>query len=491
MKIAIVSTGLWHVRRGIETWAATLAQALFEEAGRSKEQRAGSRAQGAEGLPAPEGLPCVAKRLCRTRWMAGMGQGEDVEEYGSLLRQGGYEGQGMGVRGYGREGARDLEVVLFCGSEVTGYKDQVTYKTQILPCWYRGTIRNKFWTAILARLGGWRYGFGSSYETEQSTFAPGLIRALEAGGFDIVHLQDPTLAWHLEKARRMGKHNTEVILAHGTEESVEFLSKFSHVQELSPYYRDRHKGKTRPEQTRHCISNFVDVSVFKPGDKLVSRKSLGLPDDAFVILSVGAVDHAHKRMRCLIDEFAMVERKDALLVIAGPCIGDAGISLISYASKLRGSRFRYFGDLNHSGMPDLYSAADLFVLCSLSEIFGIVFLEAMACGVPCIGHRYPVTEWIIGEKGEGRIGEEKRTDDRGQYSVISNSQQLTTDNSLCAGACIDMEKKGVLAEFLGKVTAEWITEHGKLARERAEKMFSKDVVVGQMMKMYEEVIGFQ
>lgn len=405
MKIAVVSSGLWHVQRGIETWALTLAEALTK---------------------------------------------------------------------------RGADVTLFTGSDAEGDEEKVECKRQSFPCWYRGTNVNIWLTKLLSRIGGWRYGFGSEYQTEQTTMASGVIDALKRNDFDIVHLQDPWLALLLERARNKGRHKAKVILAHGTEEPVEFLKSFENIQELSPFYLERHKDITLPEQARYCIPNFVNTGEFKPADKLSSRRSLGLPEDSFIVLSVGAIDHKHKRMRRLVEEFALVGKKNALLVIAGPCGSEASFELISHASKLLGKKFIYAGSLSRPEMPALYSSADLFALCSKTEIFGIVFLEAMACGVPCVGHKYPVTEWIIGgEKAEGgnmrpEVGREGGAGSGGK-------------TEMAGGKCLDMTAKGFLAGFLAETSSEWIRVHGVMARERVEKYFSTDVVVDQIMKMYEEV----
>ncbi|OGV61542.1 MAG: hypothetical protein A2283_13710 [Lentisphaerae bacterium RIFOXYA12_FULL_48_11] len=378
MKIAVVSSGLWHVYRGVEVWAFTLAEALA-------------------------------------------------------------------VRG--------MDVTLFTGSDITGGKEYLTCKMRTLPCWHRSTRSNAWLAKICSKLGGWRYGFGSEYQVEQATIAPGLIKALRAGRYNVVHLQDPWLALRLEKSRENGAHSAAVILAHGTEEPVEFLRRFSHVQELSPYYLERHKDSTRQGQARYCIPNFVNTSEFRQADKLICRRSLGLPEESFIVLSVGAIGDKHKKMHRLVDEFALIEKKNAMLVIAGHCGNEADFELISYASKRLGGRFRCFGDLSHAEMPALYSSADLFVLCSTNEIFGIVFLEAMACGIPCVGHKYPVTEWIIGD----------------------------------GGTCIDMNNKGFMVGLLSDVTPEWIQSHGSKARVRAEKIFSSEVVIGQIVEMYESM----
>jgi glycosyltransferase involved in cell wall biosynthesis len=50
-------------------------------------------------------------------------------------------------------------------------------------------------------------------------------------------------------------------------------------------------------------------------------------------------------------------------------------------------------------MPDLYRSSDVFLHLSLEEAFGNVFIEALACGLPVVGHDTPRLRWIVGEEG--------------------------------------------------------------------------------------------
>jgi glycosyltransferase involved in cell wall biosynthesis len=48
-------------------------------------------------------------------------------------------------------------------------------------------------------------------------------------------------------------------------------------------------------------------------------------------------------------------------------------------------------------MPTLYRSADVFLQCSKDEPFPLVFLEAMACGVPVVAHNMARVRWFVGE----------------------------------------------------------------------------------------------
>jgi glycosyltransferase involved in cell wall biosynthesis len=52
-----------------------------------------------------------------------------------------------------------------------------------------------------------------------------------------------------------------------------------------------------------------------------------------------------------------------------------------------------------SEVRDWYRAADVFALTSTTEGFGLVLLEAMAEGLPCIAHDYPTTRFVLGDEG--------------------------------------------------------------------------------------------
>ena len=50
-------------------------------------------------------------------------------------------------------------------------------------------------------------------------------------------------------------------------------------------------------------------------------------------------------------------------------------------------------------MPEVYRLADVFVLPSLTEGFGVVLLEAMATGIPVVTQADPVRDWVLGDSG--------------------------------------------------------------------------------------------
>jgi hypothetical protein len=85
----------------------------------------------------------------------------------------------------------------------------------------------------------WRWGMKSTYGWEQFTFWMLLWPKLRRGKFDILHVQDPMVAYWCRLFRKWGLVKTKEILAHGTEEPVEFLEKFEYVQHLAPWHMEQ------------------------------------------------------------------------------------------------------------------------------------------------------------------------------------------------------------------------------------------------------------
>src|SRR5262249_41564649 len=133
-----------------------------------------------------------------------------------------------GVESWARDTAIALklagqDVSLFQGGGVSSESWRA-----VVPCFQRVSRPNRWCVASTAALGGWRYGFGSPYQTEQTTFTFGLWKRIWRH-YHILHVQDPWVAVLMERLWRTGLSRPRVILAHGTEESPEMLRKFSHL----------------------------------------------------------------------------------------------------------------------------------------------------------------------------------------------------------------------------------------------------------------------
>ena len=133
----------------------------------------------------------------------------------------------------------------------------------------------------------------------------------------------------------------------------------------------------------------VDLDVFRSIDKAGARKVLGLTEDR-IVLSVGRIEPL-KGLDILIGAVAKLEnRRSTRLVIVGGVPGhDQEMErLKSLAADLEiQDMVTFTGAVRQSDLPTYLSAADVFVIPSYHESFGLAALEAMACGVPVVAAR--------------------------------------------------------------------------------------------------------
>ena len=115
-------------------------------------------------------------------------------------------------------------------------------------------------------------------------------------------------------------------------------------------------------------------------DRAAKRAELGIPEKAFLLLSVGELND-NKNHQAILRAFAELNREDIHYCIAGK--GPSGQALQSLARQLGvADRFHLLGF--RSDVAELYKAADIFCFPSLREGLPVSVIEAMASGLPVV-----------------------------------------------------------------------------------------------------------
>jgi glycosyltransferase involved in cell wall biosynthesis len=144
------------------------------------------------------------------------------------------------------------------------------------------------------------------------------------------------------------------------------------------------------------VPNGVDVEIFRPGTEPELRAALGVPASATVAAFCARLDHAHltKRLDLAIEAAARIDGLTLLVIGGGPLI-----ERFRAQAAAAGARVVFAGDVRHEDVARHLRAADLLVMPSTLESFGIVQLEAMACGLPVVISR------LAGAREVSRDGE--------------------------------------------------------------------------------------
>lgn len=164
---------------------------------------------------------------------------------------------------------------------------------------------------------------------------------------------------------------------------------FAEAKELIELY---HADPTRVR----VVEPGVDLDVFTPGDQRAARESLGINPDAYVLLFVGRIqplkapDVLIKAAAQLVSKHPDIRAKVKVIVCGGP--SGSGLehpeSLVELANQLGISDLvQFVPPTNKHELVNLYRAATIVAVPSHSESFGLVAIEAQACGTPVIAAR--------------------------------------------------------------------------------------------------------
>jgi D-inositol-3-phosphate glycosyltransferase len=129
----------------------------------------------------------------------------------------------------------------------------------------------------------------------------------------------------------------------------------------------------------------VDLDLFQPGDATAARAAVGLEGE--VILFVGRMDPI-KGLDVLLRATALLRHREAVrLVVVGGSGTEAEMARSQALTRSLGleSRVQFRGSVPQEVLAQYYRAATVCVIPSHYESFGLVAIEALACGTPVVG----------------------------------------------------------------------------------------------------------
>ncbi|HAQ07720.1 MAG TPA: N-acetyl-alpha-D-glucosaminyl L-malate synthase BshA [Bacillus bacterium] len=212
----------------------------------------------------------------------------------------------------------------------------------------------------------------------------------------------------------------------------------------------------KPKKDIDCVYNFIDKRVSRRTDSSNLRKEYGILPEEKVVIHVSNFRPV-KRVPDVIRAFAgIVKQMPAKLLLVGD--GPEMKTVCKLAGDL-GIRDKILLLGKQERVEELYSLSDLMLLLSEKESFGLVALEAMACGVPCIGTNVGGIPEVIVDGETGYICE------------LGNIKGIT--------------EKAI--EILSQPAIHQLFSANSV--ERAEARFSAEQIVTEYEDIYYELVG--
>lgn len=224
------------------------------------------------------------------------------------------------------------------------------------------------------------------------------------GEYDIVHCHTPIAGACTRFAMRpLRKNGLEVIYtAHGFHfyKGAPFLNWLIYypIEKICANFTDilftiNHedynfaKEKIKAKQIEYVPGVGVNIDKFRTVvvDKTAKRKELGIPEDVFLVLSVGELNE-NKNHQLVIRALAEINNPKIHYAIAG--VGPLKEYLLNLAKELDVSdRVHLLGYIND--VPEIYKIADLNAFPSLREGLGLAAIEGLSAGLPvvCLDNR--------------------------------------------------------------------------------------------------------
>jgi glycosyltransferase involved in cell wall biosynthesis len=211
------------------------------------------------------------------------------------------------------------------------------------------------------------------------------------------------------------------------------------------------------------LPNGVDASRFHPDiNPAHLRARYGLEPTDRVILFVGALDRAHyfKGVDNLLSALAQISLKPVRLLVVGE--GSLRRTYQQQATDLGLARQVIFcGRISDDELPAHYALSDLLVLPSttMGEAFGVVLLEAFACGKPVVASHLPGVRSVVSDGYDGYLVQPGDVKD-----LAEKTETLLGDAQRCQ-------------------------EFGARGRMKVETTYDWPAIIPRLERVYEEVLS--
>lgn len=240
-----------------------------------------------------------------------------------------------------------------------------------------------------------------SYVAEQLSSFPSMVRAIRKHRPDIVFYSDSNLGFQLHRWRKQIGVPFRLLFSNGGPCHPPFV-RTDYVQQVVPIYYEEAIAAGEPLERHRMVPYGIYVPQGAPDRNVTSQREirdrLRLPTNRPIVLSVGWISRTQKRMDYLVNEIARLPEPRPYLVMLG-AMDKQSRMIVDLARRKLGYGNFLAKSVSHGALADYYRAANLFVLASLQEGFGRVFLEALIHGLPVIAHDHPVMKYVLGLEG--------------------------------------------------------------------------------------------
>jgi UDP-glucose:(heptosyl)LPS alpha-1,3-glucosyltransferase len=166
-----------------------------------------------------------------------------------------------------------------------------------------------------------------------------------------------------------------------------------------------------PEEKIKVIYSGVDLSTFNPKNRGIFRDEIrkrhGISNNDIVLLLVGS-PFERKGLNYLVSSLPLLKTKNVKLVVIGISIPSDPIEKYEKQAVNLGVGDRFVFAGKRSDVYKYFAAADIFVLPSIYEPFGLVVLEAMASGLPVVVSKVAGAAELIEDGKDGLLLENPR-----------------------------------------------------------------------------------